>query len=245
MSTDVEILDKVAEAMTIDPTRSTLGLFIGGKGTGKSTGARAVFDQWPSHRLVIDPTGDARPDDPLTQPLIKPIPSQIPDVRDEHDQLQRFTGWIRLDPRSPTYTADLNAAIGMALYPRRWHKLLWIDEYGIGTSPHHAKGTENDRTMLISSRHYHLSPMLCLPRPKNINKHAIINSDFIVMHRLADVDDREYVAKNADVPFPIFERTYQQNRQRGKHAFVLFHRELELLLDCPPLPNITARGPKA
>jgi hypothetical protein len=243
--TELDLADRVAAAMTLDPTRSNIGLFVGGKGSGKSTGARTLFDAWPSHRMVIDPTGDARPDDPATVSMTTPVPSQIPELRDDDGNLQRFTGWARLDPRSPTYTADLNAGIGMALYPRRWHKLLWIDEYGLGTSAQQAKGTENDRTMCMSSRHYNLSALLCLPRPKFINKLAIINSDFIVMHRLADVDDREYVAKNAGVPFRIFERTYQANRHRGKHAFVLFHRELELLLDCPPLPNIVARGPKA
>lgn len=244
--TDLALADKIAEAMTLDQTRSNIVLFIGGKGSGKSSGARSLFDVWRSHRLVIDPTGDARPDDPMTQPLTRPFPSQIPEVRDDDGNLMRYTGWLRLDPRSPTYTFDLNQAIGMALYPKRWHKLLWIDEYGIGTSAQQStKGMENDRTMLMSSRHYNLSALLCLPRPKHINPLALVQADIIVMHHLPNADDREYVAKTASVSVPVFERTYQANRRRGKHAFVLFHRELELLLDCPPLPNVTARGPKA
>lgn len=248
MSGDEDLAARVAEAFTLDPTRSTIVLFIGGKGSGKSTGARQLFDRWTSHRMVIDPTGDARPDDPATVPLIAPFPSQLPELRDDEGRLQRFTGWARLDPRSPTYTFDLNQAIGMATYPRRWHKLLWIDEYGITPgSQQGAKGTEADRTMLMSSRHYNLSLLLCLPRPRFINKLALIQADTIVMHYLPDPDDRAHVAKNAGVPYPLFERTYQRNREQGKHAFVLFHRSEkgDLLLDCAPLPNIVARGPKA
>ncbi len=240
------------EALTIDPTRSTIAMMFGGKGCGKSAAARALFDAWPHDRIVIDPTGDARPDDPLTRAMIAPFPSQLPEPGThpgdhelaEHEAAAgRVTIWARINPGSATLKADQNDATNMALHPRHRRKMIWRDEFGLGTSANSM--TQADMTLTMSSRHYEASALLCCPRPRNIPKLAIGQADLVLVFAVRDPDDREYIAKSFGVEVPLFEREYHDNRRRGKHAFLLLSREHDALLNCPPLPGIAARGPKS
>lgn len=234
--------DLAREALTIDPTRSNIVLLCGMKGRGKSTAARALFDAWPADRTVIDPTGNARPDDPATIPMIAPFPSQLPEPDRDAGQT-RVTIWARINPASPTLEADQNAATNMAMSPRRRTKLIWRDEFGLGTSPN--KPSDADRTLLMSSRHWNTSALLVVQRPVSIPVLALSQADIVMVWSLPNPDDRERVAKNCGVPLALFERQYHDNQRRDRHAFLLFDRRNDALLNCPPLPGITARGPKA
>lgn len=233
-------LDAAAESMMLDPTRSNIVVFCGMKGRGKSIAARQLFDAWPADRVVVDPTGDARPDDPDTIGTAAPFPSQLPAPK--HDQ-RRVTIWARVDPKSPTYTADEAAATMMALHPRSRTKMIWRDEFGQGTSPHTI--TPADRTLLSSSRHYHASALLLTQRPLNIPKLTLQQADLVGVWTIRDPDDRQYIAKNCGIDVPMFERQYHDNQRRGKHAFLLIDLHRDRLLNLPALPNIEARGPKS
>lgn len=236
--------DLAREALTIDPNRSNIIMLFGAKGRGKSTAARALFDAWPEDRVVIDPTGNAAPDDPATVAMTAPFPSQLPEPDVHADPPQtRVTVWARIDPKSQTFEFDQDQAVGMALAPRRRRKFIWRDEFGIGTQPN--KILPNDRTLLLSSRHWHASAALVSQRPVWIPKVALSQSDLILVWKLPNPDDREYLAKNCDIPVALFEREYQDNQRRHKHAFLLFDRNNDVLLNCPPLPGIQARGPAA
>lgn len=235
-------MELARQVLTIDPTRSTIVLLLGTKGRGKSSAARQIFDEWPADRVVVDPTGNARPDDPDTVALTAPFPSQIP--APGRDQ-KRSTVWARIDPGSPTYEHDEAAATSMALHPRSRPKLIWRDEFGQGSSAHKISGP--DRTLLHSSRHYHISALLVSQRPRHIPVLAPMQADLILMWTLPNPDDREVIAKNAGIPLPVLERAYHANQRRGPHAFLLWSRNPApgVLIDCPPLPDIAARGPKA
>ena len=238
------------EALTIDAGRSTIIMCFGTKGSGKSSAARVFFDGWPHDRVVIDPTGNAAPDDPLTRALVAPFPSQLPEpgsagAVDEQAEAEagRVTVWARIDPRSKTFAFDQDAAMALALSPRRREVFIWRDEFGQGTSAH--KVLPNDNAFLLSSRHYHASGALVSQRPRHIPPVAIQQADKILIFKLPSPDDREYVAKNAGVDVPVFECEYFDNQRRGKHSYLLFDRETDALLNCPPLPGIQARGPRA
>lgn len=236
--------DWAREALTIDPNRSTFVMFFGMKGSGKSAAARKLFDAWPHDRVVIDPTGSAWPDDPATLPMKAPFPSQLPEPDPDADPPQtRVTVWARIDPRSPTFAFDQDNALAMALHPRRRSKMIWRDEFGQGTSAH--KILPNDNALLLSSRHYNASALLVTQRPRHIPTAAIQQADKILIFRLPSPKDREYVAENAGVPVPVFERQYHDNRRRHEHAYLLYDRKNDVLLNCPPLPGIQARGPAA
>lgn len=232
------------EALTVDAHRSTVALFLGMKGRGKSAAARLLFDAWPHDRIVIDPTGNARPDDPDTLPMIAPFPSQIPEPDRETDPpQQRVTIWARIDPASPTFVHDQDAAMSMALYPRSRHKLIWRDEFGLGVSA--AKMMPADQAALMSSRHHNASLLLVVQRPRHIPTLAIAQADKIFVFALPNPKDREHIADNAGISRALFEHTYTANQRRSRHAYLLIDRERDVLLDCPPLPGVRARGPAA
>lgn len=240
--------DVIAEALTMDANRSTIVLILGMKGRGKSAAARMLFDAWPADRVVIDPTGDARPDDPATIAMTAPFPSQLPEPElhpeDGGPPQTRVTVWARINPGSETLQFDQDQAMGMALHPRRKHKLIWRDEFGLGVSPQTTLA--NDRTLLMSSRHYNASALLVTPRPRFIPTLAISQSDKVLMFALPNPKDREHIADNAGIPTRVIEREYAYaQRELGHHAFLLIDRRQHALLACPPLPGITARGPAA
>lgn len=238
--------DLAAEALTIDPNRSTIVLILGMKGRGKSAAARTLFDAWPHDRVVIDPTGDARPDDPYTIALTAPFPSQLPepdpDPPDGPPQT-RVTVWARINPGSETLAFDQDQAMGMALHPRRKRKLIWRDEFGLGVSAQTM--LPNDRNLLMSSRHYNASALLVSPRPRHIPILAISQADKILMFALPNPKDRAHIAENAGIPVRVLDREYEHNQRRHQHAYLLIDRQHDTLLNCPPLPGVQARGPAA
>lgn len=236
---DDELVD---QALAIDPDRSNVMLFVGTKGSGKSALARRWFDNWPYDRVVVDVTGDARPDDPLTQVFTAPFPSQLPEPDESRDE-KRVTAWARVDPRSATFEHDQDAALGLGLYPRHRKILLWIDEYGQAATA--SRVTPNMRLALNSSRHYYLTLLLACPRPRHIPTLTISQADKVFVFRLPNPEDRERIAKNAGIELPIFERTYAETQRRHRHAFMLWDAGERALISCPPISGVSAAGPRA
>lgn len=225
--------DEITEALTLDPYKSTFVLLLGPKGKGKSVAARTLFDAWPFDRSVIDPTGDARPADPLTRPFIAPFPSQLPEPDAENNE-HRITAWLRINPASPTLAFDQDMAVGMALAPRRRRKLIWRDEYAVGASPN--KMLANDQTLMLAGRHWNTSALFCCPRPVNIPVLARAQADKIGIFTMRADTDRELIAKDFGVSVPLFERMYNRAQRLGKYSFLWLDRELDLMLACPALP---------
>lgn len=229
-----------AAALEIDPGRSNLILLFGTKGTGKSEVCRVIFDSWPGNRVVLDVTGDARPEDPETIVLTAPFPSQLPPPREGQS---RVTVWARVDPRSPTYAEDQDAAVALALYPKHSEVLLWVDEFAeLATA---STIEPNTKLMIISSRHYYVSALLPAPRPSRIPILSISQADLIFIFEIPRRDDRKTLADNMGYPFNLFERAYAANRLRGPHALLLWDRRQKRLFDLPELPLQRTHGPRA
>lgn len=236
--TDAEL---AAEALSIDPDRSNIIVLTGTKGSGKSEAGRVIFDAWPYDRLVLDVTGDARPDDLATIALTAPWPAALPTPEDGG----RVTAWLRVDPRSPTYVEDQDDAISLALYPRSRHCLLWVDEYGqLATA---GKILKNTRLALQSSRHYNLSLLLMFPRPRQIPVITLQQADLVFIFRTPNRADRQTLADNMGFPFDRFEIAYAEAMRISPHAFLLWAPKLNggTLFICPPLPIAEAHGPAA
>jgi hypothetical protein len=235
---------QAALALSIDPDRSNIILCVGTKGSGKSEAARQFFDSWPYDRLVIDVTGDARPEDPATIVVTAPFGAAMPEPDPEADPPQvRVTVWARVDPRSPTYREDQDDALNLALYPRHRKSLAWVDEYGeLATQ---AKMLGNTKLLIQSSRHYHASLLLCCPRPRFIPTLTIAQADLILIFRTPNADDREAIAKNMGYPLPAFEAAYAKTMRRHRHAFLLWDRNQGVLIGLPPLPIEAPHGPRA
>lgn len=232
-----------AAALEVDAGRSNVVLCVGTKGSGKSEAARLIFDSWPYDRAMIDITGDARPDDPATIALAKPFPPAMPDPDPEGQDPRRVTLWLRVDPRSSTLELDHDAALAVGLYPRHRPALVMVDEYGRMATA--SKIPPNVDLALMSSRHYHLTLLLCCPRPRRIPTLTIEQADKILIFDTPNADDRETLAKNMGYPWRRFEECYERTMQRDRHSFLLWDKRQKLLLGCPPLPLPATHGPRA
>lgn len=235
-------LADAARALEVDPDRSNIILAIGRKGSGKSEACRQIFDQYPYDRVVIDVTGDARPDDPTTIPMTAPIKGQMPDPV---PPARRVTIWARLDPKQEErqFLADQDNALALGLYPRGRDACVLIDEYAEMASA--TKSGPNLRLALMSSRHYKLTMLLCCPRPRRIPVLTITQADKVLIYQTPTVADRVYVAENIGFPVPEFERRYHETTARDPHAFLLWDAHQHKLFGCPPLPLARAHGPRA
>ncbi len=241
-----------AAALEVDPDRSNIILCIGTKGSGKSEAARLVFDQYPYDRVMIDITGDARPDDPATIALTQPFPAQMPEPDPEGPDPHRVTIWARVDPRRAGEKApggktmldhDHDAAMGLGLHPRHRPALVMVDEFGRAASA--SAIPPNIDLALMSSRHYHLTLVLCCPRPTRIPVLTLEQADKVLIFRTPNRDDRERLAKNMGYPFDRFEEAYAKTMRRAPHSFLLWDSRQRVLLGCPPLPLERTHGPRA
>ena len=240
---------EAAAALEVDPDRSNIILCVGTKGSGKSEGGRLIFDGWPYDRVMVDITGDARPDDPATVPMTAPFPAAMPDPE---PGTTRTTVWARLDPRRSNEKAgagwtmldrDHDAAMALGLYPRHRKALVMIDEYGRAATAN--KIPPNIDLALMSSRHYNLTLVLCCPRPTRIPVLTIEQADKVLIFDTPNTDDRERLAKNMGYPLRRFEDAYQETMRRGPHSFLLFDKRQRKLFGCPPLPLERTHGPRA
>lgn len=238
-----------ARALEVDPGRSNIVLCVGTKGSGKSEAARLIFEGWPYDRAIIDITGDARPDDPFTIAFTAPFPPAMPRPGEVYDEEQlkagahRVTAWARIDPRSGTLELDHDAAMQLGLYPKHTPVLLLVDEYGRMATA--SKIPPNVDLALMSSRHYHLTLVLCCPRPTRIPVLTIEQADKVLIFDTPNTDDRERLAKNMGYPFKLFEERYAETMARGDHAFLLWDKRQKTLIGCPALPLQTTHGPRA
>lgn len=232
---------RAAAALEVDPDRSNIIVAIGRKGSGKSEVMRTIFDAWPYDRVVIDVTGDARPDDPATIVVTAPVPAQLPEPPEQ--DARRVTVWARIDPRRDTYEDDQDDALRLGLYPRHRNTLLWVDEYGQMATA--SKIGPNLRLALQSSRHYHLSLLLAFPRPKFVPRITFQQADRIFIFRVPDRGDRDTVAANIGYPTPLFEQYYAETMRRGDHAFLLWDSHQGVLIGCPAMPLPQHHGPRA
>lgn len=235
-------LADAARALEVDPDRSNIICSIGKKGSGKSEACRQIFDAWPYDRVVLDVTGDARPDDPATVVMTAPIKGQMPaPVEGAH----RVTVWARLTPKQEErqYLADQDNALALGLYPRHRNTLVWVDEYAQMATP--TRLGPNLRLALQSSRHYHLSMLLAFPRPRFVPVITLAQADKVLIFQVPHQGDRQLIAENIGFPVPEFERRYRENIVRDPHAYLLWDSHQNKLFGCPPLPLSRAHGPRA
>lgn len=220
------------DGLDLDPSRSTIVLCVGKKGSGKSHAARRLYRAWPKDKLVIDITGDAEPGEDAER--VHDLPTSFP-VQYDMDRPHFRNLHYRADPGSPTYRDDLDRAAGLALRPSDRSCLLWIDE--VGEAFPVGKPAPNMRRLVMASRHYGPASALCCgPRPMHIDPLLVSQADFIYIFDLPNPRDRERLAENMGYPPAELEAAWTGNRARGKHAFLLWCAEAGVLLDCPPLP---------
>lgn len=214
----------------INPDLNQIVLIVGRKGSGKSVNAYETFRGWPYiDKFVIDPTGDADPGADIGTVTVRKLPETLPEgKKGEHTT----TRWVA-DPASPTYREDLDRAVGLALFPKKRRRLLWVDEAG-EVFPAGRIGP-NARTLLNQSRHWYTSVVMCCPRPINIDPLCLGQADRVVIYDLPHPRDRERIAAAIGIEPKVLNAELDATRARGKHWYMLYVAGEHELYRCPPL----------
>lgn len=182
-------------------------LFVTGTtGSGKSELARRLFAAAPGRRLVIDPKNDP---DATTGGGMGPVvtfsdPARLPDA-----MTARFV------PRDP-YDSDT--------YDRLYRSILaggprfvWADELGVIAPANSAPA--GVRTLIMQGRAKSIGHMGCHPRPVDLSRSILSQSQHVVVHRLPDPDDRDHVRRVMQRPRAELEA---HMRDLGEFGFLWF-----------------------
>jgi hypothetical protein len=222
----------------LDPSKPLIISAWGRMGSGKSTFNRRIYASWPHDKICIDVNGDADPG-PDAERISAPLPSRFPAAP------AGLPGALRRGPRnlhfradtgSPTYSDDLDRAVGLGLFPQDDPALVWAGEVAEfmpsaqGTRPHM-------RRALHQNRHYHVTMLFDGPRPVNVDPLVLAQSDLVAIYHLPNPDDRERVAKSIGYPADRFHREHEETLRRGPYWFLLWDAATHQLYRLPPLPQ--------
>jgi hypothetical protein len=205
-------------------TNDRIAVF-GRTGTGKSILAHFLFksiklgqdkDGNPTNwRLAID-ISDSIMDDSLT--FFNP--DEIP---------FGSSGSLRYVPNVETMEADINRLyLNIMEQGSTW---VWMDEANEVSSAH--KTIYGMRRVLLQGRKSQIGHCAVTPRPVDINKSIITQSEHLFIFPLTDSDDRMRISRNIGMSIDEFELTMAALEDYG---YLWFSVRSGLLLEMPPLP---------
>ncbi len=192
---------------------------FGGTGTGKSILAQVMFRSLPRRwwKLIID----------ITDSIIEPNaltfydPMEIP--WDKAYNL-RFV---------PDIDVDLEEQINALYINIFYHGVcwVWLDEANEVTTAHHtAFGL---RKVLLQGRKAYVGHISCTPRPADISKSIVTQSQYLITFALVDFDDRIRVARYIGMTPDEFD---SEIAQLGEHEYLFYDVAYRSLYRVPALP---------
>jgi hypothetical protein len=198
---------------------------FGGTGTGKSILAQIMYRSLPLKwwKLIID----------ITDSIIEPTaltfydPNEIP--WDKAYNL-RFV---------PDIDTDLEEQINILYISIFYHGLcwVWLDEANEITTAHHtAFGL---RKVLLQGRKAYVGHLSCTPRPADISKSIVTQSQYLITFALVDYDDRIRVARYIGMTPDEFD---MEISLLGEHEYLFYDVAYRSLYRVPAVPTELVDG---
>lgn len=192
---------------------------FGGTGSGKSILAQIMFRSLPTKwwKLIID----------ITDSIIEPSaltfydPMEIP--WDKAYNL-RFV---------PDIDVDLEEQINALYINIFYHGVcwVWLDEANEVTTAHHtAFGL---RKVLLQGRKAYVGHLSCTPRPADISKSIVTQSQYLITFALVDYDDRIRVARYIGMTADEFD---SEISKLGEHEYLMYDVAYRNLYRVPAVP---------
>lgn len=225
----------MARAITNGPERSTVDSLeltlpeirlndrvavFGGTGTGKSILAQVMFRSLPVKwwKVIID----------ITDSIIEPNALTFYDPTDvpwDKAYNLRFV---------PDIDVDLEEQINALYLNIFYHGVcwVWLDEANEVTTAHHtAFGL---RKVLLQGRKAYVGHISCTPRPADISKSIVTQSQYLITFALVDFDDRIRVARYIGMTPDEFDEAIAA---LGEHEYLFYDVAYRALYQVPALPE--------
>lgn len=195
-----------------------VGIF-GGTGTGKSILAQVMHNSVPEGwwRLVVD----------ITDSIIMPEaltfydPDNIP-WEDSTD--------LRFVPNVDSTLEDqINRLyLGIFYHGACW---VWLDEANEISSAH--RTAFGLRKVLLQGRKAFVGHVACTPRPADISKSIVTQSQYLITFRLIDFDDRQRMARYIGLTPDEFDEIMER---LGEHEYLFYDVAMNTLYQVPAVP---------
>lgn len=178
---------------TLDPSKGTIILCTGKKGSGKSKLGLLHFRGYPGDRVVIDVAGDDGPMGPDVVELRGPV-DELPAKWPEHlrkDDKRPMTIRYVPDAASPTFLEDMDRITGLVM--AHGNCALMVHEIGrvapAGRTPPHM------RALLQHNRHRQVTAIFCGPRPMTVDPLVLGQADLVYIFETNVQRDRQRLAE--------------------------------------------------
>lgn len=170
---------------------------FGKKRSGKSVMGRLLLSTYPGDRMVIAANEDDGPfADGQTVHVIHADAETMPKRWPEHLRRERgepMTLRVQVDPGSPTFVEDQDAAIGLAL--RHGNCAVLVHEVGLLAESGRMQRVPHTRRLLHANRHRRVTAILCGPRPVTVDPLVIGQSDVVYVFEVQVPADRKRIAE--------------------------------------------------
>lgn len=204
---------------------------FGGTGSGKSVLAHVLYNSIPNEgwwKVIIDVTDSIH--EPTALDFFDPF--EIPWDKSYN---------LRFVPDISQSLDEQISALFLGIYAHGvcW---FWLDEANEISTAH--KTAFGLRKVLLQGRKAYVGGSSCTPRPKDISKHIITQSQYIAVFSIVDYDDRAFIAKNIGMS-PIefdelmasleeFEYLFYDVRMRTLYRVPAIPEEVVERLENPP-----------
>jgi hypothetical protein len=193
---------------------------FGGTGSGKSILAQVLFRSLPIawHKIIIDVT------DSIIEPTALTFydPTKVP-WKDAWNL--RFV---------PNIAADLEDQINQLYLSIFYHGACWVwmDEVNEVSSAH--KTPFGMRKVLLQGRKAYVGHAACTPRPADISKSIVTQSQYLITFTLVDFDDRLRMARYIGMTSDEFDGAINQ---LGSHEYLFYDVAYRSLYRVPAIPK--------
>jgi hypothetical protein len=193
---------------------------FGGTGTGKSILAQVMFRSLPTEwwKMIID----------ITDSVIEPYALTFYDANEipwDKAYYLRFVPDIDIDLEQQIDALYLNIFFHGACF-------VWLDEANEVTTAHHtAWGL---RKVLLQGRKAYVGQISCTPRPADISKSIVTQSQYIITFPLVDFDDRIRVARYIGMTPDEFD---EHLRGLGDYEYLFYDVKYRSLYQVPAVPD--------
>lgn len=173
---------------------------FGKKRSGKSVMGRLLLASYPGDRMVIAANEDDGPfADGETVHVIRADAETMPRKWPEHlrdpNRPGPMTLRVQVDPGSPTFLEDQDAAVGLAL--SHGNCALLVHEVGLLAPSNRVPA--HTRRLLHANRHRRVTAILCGPRPVTVDPLVIAQSDVVYVFETNVEEDQIRIGKTINM----------------------------------------------